>query len=94
MTVGDLYAVDDVYRDSKTLELNYGVTNFDHLGSAFITIFQCITMEGWTTVMYIYEDVSSRILVDLYFISCVVICSFFLLNLTIAVMLREYDELE
>ena len=51
-------------------------------------------MEGWTTVMYIYEDVSSRILVDLYFISCVVICSFFLLNLTIAVMLREYDELE
>ena len=51
---GDLYAVDNLYRDSDIFELNYGVTNFDNLGSAFITIFQCITMEGWTTVMYIY----------------------------------------
>ena len=51
---GDLYNVDDLYRDSEILELNYGVTNFDNLGYAFITIFQCITMEGWTTVMYIF----------------------------------------
>ena len=51
---GDVYAVEDLYRDSEIPELNYGVTNFDNLGSAFITIFQCITMEGWTTVMYIY----------------------------------------
>ena len=52
--MGDLYAVQDLYRDSSILDLNYGVTNFDHMGNAFLTIFQCITMEGWTTVMYIF----------------------------------------
>ena len=93
-TVGDIWAVDDLYRDTKILDLNYGVTNFDNLGSAFITIFQCITMEGWTSVMYIYQDVANNAFVVLYFMSCVIICSFFLLNLTIAVMLMEYDELE
>ena len=30
----------------------------------------------------------------MYFISCVIICSFFLLNLTIAVMLMKYEELD
>lgn len=51
-------------------------------------------MEGWTIVMYIFQDVASSIFVTLYFMSCVIICSFFLLNLTIAVMLMQYDEIE
>ena len=48
-------------------------------------------MEGWTTVMYIFQDVAWPPFVIFYFMSCVIICSFFLLNLTIAVMLMEYD---
>ena len=51
---GDVYAVKDLYRDSEIPELNYNVINFDHIFQAFLTIFQCITMEGWTNVMYIY----------------------------------------
>lgn len=31
---------------------NDGITNFDNFGLAMLTVFQCITMEGWTTVMY------------------------------------------
>ena len=31
---------------------NYGITNFDNFGLAMLTVFQCITNEGWTTVMY------------------------------------------
>ena len=31
---------------------NYGITSFDNIGYAMLTVFQCITMEGWTTVMY------------------------------------------
>ena len=93
-TNGDLYAVDDLYRDTYVSSLNYGITNFNNLGNAFITIFQCITMEGWTTVMYIFQDVYSPTFVSFYFIVCVVVCSFFLLNLTIAVMLMEYDKLD
>lgn len=31
---------------------NYGITNFDNIGLAMLTVFQCITMEGWTQMMY------------------------------------------
>jgi hypothetical protein len=51
-------------------------------------------MEGWTKIMNIYEDAYASWFVILYFICCVVICSIFLLNLTIAVMLMKYEELD
>lgn len=31
---------------------NYGITSFDNIGLAMLTVFQCITMEGWTTILY------------------------------------------
>lgn len=31
---------------------NNGITNFDNFGFAMLTVFQCITMEGWTNVLY------------------------------------------
>lgn len=80
--------------DTEIYALNYGITNFDNFFTALLTIFQCITMEGWTKIMNIYEDASNALFVSIYFISCVVICSFFLLNLTIAVMLMKYEELD
>uniref|UniRef100_A0A8D0H471 Voltage-dependent L-type calcium channel subunit alpha n=1 Tax=Sphenodon punctatus TaxID=8508 RepID=A0A8D0H471_SPHPU len=31
---------------------NNGITHFDNLGFAMLTVYQCITMEGWTEVLY------------------------------------------
>lgn len=31
---------------------NYGITNFDNILFAVLTVFQCITMEGWTDILY------------------------------------------
>lgn len=31
---------------------NHGITNFDNIGLACMTVFQCITLEGWTDVLY------------------------------------------
>lgn len=31
---------------------NNGITNFDNFGLAMLTVFQCVTMEGWTEVLY------------------------------------------
>lgn len=31
---------------------NFGITNFDNFGLAMLTVFQCITLEGWTGVLY------------------------------------------
>lgn len=35
-----------------SLVLVAGITNFDNIGFAMLTVFQCITMEGWTPIMY------------------------------------------
>jgi voltage-dependent calcium channel L type alpha-1D len=31
---------------------NNGITNFDNFGLAMLTVFQCVSLEGWTDVMY------------------------------------------
>ena len=31
---------------------NYGITSFDNIGYAMLTVFQCVTMEGWTQILY------------------------------------------
>lgn len=31
---------------------NKGITSFDNIGFAMLTVFQCITMEGWTAILY------------------------------------------
>ena len=31
---------------------NFGITSFDNMGLAGLTVFTCITLEGWTDVMY------------------------------------------
>jgi hypothetical protein len=51
-------------------------------------------MEGWTTIMYMYMDAFNQLIVVVYYVSCVVVCSLFLLNMTIAVMLNQYEELD
>ena len=34
----------------------WGIVSFDNIGFAMLTVFQCITMEGWTTVLYYVRD--------------------------------------
>jgi len=47
---------------------NFGMTNFDHIFSAFLSIFQCITLEGWVDLMYMAEDAFSIVLAEVNFI--------------------------
>ena len=30
----------------------FGIINFDNIYQSMITVFQCVTMEGWTTILY------------------------------------------
>ena len=51
-------------------------------------------MQDWTQIMYMYIDAYYTIVVVFYYIACVVVCSLFLLNMTIAVMLMQFEELD
>ena len=44
--------------------------------------------------MYMMQDAYTMYITSLYFVLAVVVCAFFLINLTIAIMLRNYDELD
>ena len=32
-------------------DFNFGITTFDNIASGFLTIFQCISLEGWVDIM-------------------------------------------
>jgi hypothetical protein len=51
-------------------------------------------MDGWYNIMSLHQDIYSALFVHFYFITVVWICSFFILNLTIASMLMKYAEVD
>ena len=59
-----------------------------------MTIFQTVTLEGWSQLMWMYSDSYNWLITSFFFISCIVVCSVFLLNLTIAFLLQNYSELD
>lgn len=71
---------------------NYGITNFDNFGLAMLTVFQCVTNEGWTTVMYNINDAIGNSWPWMYFISLVILGSFFVMNLVLGVLSGEFSK--
>ncbi|ESO91449.1 hypothetical protein LOTGIDRAFT_51275, partial [Lottia gigantea] len=71
---------------------NFGITNFDNFGLAMLTVFQCITMEGWTDVLYDVNDAVGNEWPWIYFISLIIIGSFFVLNLVLGVLSGEFSK--
>ncbi|EGW00626.1 Voltage-dependent P/Q-type calcium channel subunit alpha-1A [Cricetulus griseus] len=69
---------------------NNGITQFDNILFAVLTVFQCITMEGWTDLLYNSNDASGNTWNWLYFIPLIIIGSFFMLNLVLGVLSGEF----
>uniref|UniRef100_A0A8C7D7Q8 Voltage-dependent L-type calcium channel subunit alpha n=1 Tax=Oncorhynchus kisutch TaxID=8019 RepID=A0A8C7D7Q8_ONCKI len=64
---------------------NDGITNFDNFLFAMLTVFQCITMEGWTDVLYWVRP-------TVFFVSRIILGSFFMLNLVLGVLSGEFSK--
>ncbi|XP_076859146.1 voltage-dependent L-type calcium channel subunit alpha-1D isoform X4 [Brachyhypopomus gauderio] len=71
---------------------NNGITNFDNFLFAMLTVFQCITMEGWADVLYWMNDAMGFELPWVYFVSLVIFGSFFVLNLVLGVLSGEFSK--
>ena len=78
---------------------NNGALNFDNIGTALVTVFVMVTLEGWS---YIFTYVSktfkdkiyiNQIIIFLYFHSFVYIGSFFLINLFLAVINSKFEKI-
>uniref|UniRef100_A0A7M4EFE7 Voltage-dependent L-type calcium channel subunit alpha n=1 Tax=Crocodylus porosus TaxID=8502 RepID=A0A7M4EFE7_CROPO len=71
---------------------NNGITHFDNFGFAMLTVYQCITMEGWTEVLYWVNDAIGNEWPWIYFVSLILLGSFFILNLVLGVLSGEFTK--
>ena len=74
---------------SKT-DTNYGITNFDNIGSALLTTFHCATLDGWTKVMYMYQNGFNSYMPAIFFISLAILLKYFVFKISIAIMINGF----
>ena len=70
---------------------NRGVTHFDNIFVAFVTVFQIVTMEGWTSILIYTENAFSK-LSFIYYIPLLFIAGNLILNLTLAIITSTFKE--
>lgn len=88
---GNTACPSDYYCGKRTLNPNFDTTNFDNIFWALLNVFQCITLEGWSEIMVMYQKVYSPFTI-FFFVPMVFIGAFFLLNLTLAVIQSSYSQ--
>uniref|UniRef100_A0A7N4PMT0 Voltage-dependent L-type calcium channel subunit alpha n=1 Tax=Sarcophilus harrisii TaxID=9305 RepID=A0A7N4PMT0_SARHA len=71
---------------------NNGITHFDNFGFSMLTVYQCMTMEGWTDVLYWVNDAIGNEWPWIYFVSLILLGSFFILNLVLGVLSGEFTK--
>lgn len=72
---------------------NGGVTHFDNILSAFINIFQVMTQQGWTDILYALQA-SLSFHVWIYFVMLNFIGPYFVIQLFLVVISKKYAELK
>jgi len=70
----------------------WGITCFDNFGQAMLTVFQCITLEGWTDMLYWIHDSQGNTWQFIYFVTMVVLGAFFVMNLILGVLSGEFSK--
>ena len=71
---------------------NSGFECFDNFALAILSCFTSITLDSWSFRMWWAQDTNGVTIGSIYFISLVVIVSFYLLNLNVAVISFAYKE--
>jgi Ion transport protein len=65
--------------------------NYDSFVNAFITSFIMLTTENWNQILfYAYSSDVSQAIIAIYFVSCVFIGNWMLLNLFLAILLDSF----
>uniref|UniRef100_A0AAQ4Q480 Ion transport domain-containing protein n=1 Tax=Gasterosteus aculeatus aculeatus TaxID=481459 RepID=A0AAQ4Q480_GASAC len=70
---------------------NSGATNFDNIGYAWISIFQVVTLEGWSNIMFYVMNVYS-FWSFLYFIFVVIMGSYIMMNVCGVVISTQFSD--
>ncbi|OMJ67418.1 hypothetical protein SteCoe_35428 [Stentor coeruleus] len=70
-----------------------GLISFDNLPLSFLTIFQAMTMSGWSDTLRFARDATNlKFLSDIYSIMLILVGAFFLMQLTVAAIYVKFME--
>lgn len=69
---------------------NFGIVNFDNIFYSLLNVFQIVTMNNWSFIMYSVQKTFTNY-ISVYFISLVTIGGFFLVNLTLAIVKFKFS---
>ncbi|XP_077160240.1 sodium channel protein type 5 subunit alpha-like isoform X2 [Paroedura picta] len=70
---------------------DYGFTSFDNFGWAFLSLFRLMTQDTWE-VLYRQVIITSGRGFSFFFVVVIFMCSFYLFNLILAVVIMAYEE--
>ena len=70
--------------------VNFGITNFDNIGTSLLSVFQIITSDTWYQQLCNFMDVDTPAFGGIYCILMIIIGQFFLLNLFLAVIVFSF----
>ncbi|XP_065647837.1 voltage-dependent R-type calcium channel subunit alpha-1E-like isoform X2 [Hydra vulgaris] len=78
----------------SNLEINNGIKTFDNIFFAVLTVFQCVTTDGWSEIMYktFYTMDKKGYLWSTYYVSLVMLGTFIVLNLVLGVLNGEFSK--
>jgi voltage-dependent calcium channel L type alpha-1D len=82
---------DGILDDSSS---NFGIAVFDNMILGFVTVFQMVTLEGWSDIMYNLMDATVPAVSVIFCCLVVVVGSFFLLNVVLAVIMEAFEDVD
>jgi len=71
--------------------MDYGYTTFDNIYRAFVTVFESVTLENWSWIMYNFRDSSPPIIPAIFENLFAIIGSYVGLNLLLAVLSENFQ---
>lgn len=73
---------------------NWGLTGFDSFSQAMITMFQIVSLEGWSSIFYHISDVWYKFPAFIIFCCQIVMCGYIIMNLVLAIISKSIDTLQ
>ncbi|XP_061410681.1 sodium channel protein type 1 subunit alpha-like isoform X1 [Lethenteron reissneri] len=70
---------------------NYGYTNYDNFGWAFLSLFRLMTQDYWENLYQLTLRASGKVYM-IFFVMVIFLGSFYLINLILAVVAKSYEE--
>ena len=81
-----------LFQGNEDANPNYGYTNFDNMGTAYLSAFRLMTQDFWEILYQIVLRATGPVHI-VFFLANIFLGSFYLINLILAIVAMSYDEL-